>query len=115
MRRYWIFCTFFLCATFLMLPWVSANSTLRVNQAKTKASLFTDKIQIALAIGNVSSKSLNANIKLELLDTRNVVQADTESEENFSTGLHIVPFNLPLETEDEKDAENLALVSTALS
>jgi uncharacterized protein YfaS (alpha-2-macroglobulin family) len=96
MRRYWIFCAVCLCATFLVMPWVSASSALRVNSVKTKASLLTDKIEIALAIENASSKSISAQIKLELLDTKNAVRALSERQENIASGLHIAPFEMSL-------------------
>lgn len=107
MRRYWIFCAFFLSAIFLVLPWVSANSTLRVNQAKTKASLSDEQTKIALAIENASPRGINASIRLELLDTLNVVRALSERQENISSGLHIATFDIVLETEDKNDAEAL--------
>jgi hypothetical protein len=104
MRRYWIFCTICLCATFLIIPWVSANSTLRVNQTKTKALLFAGRTEITLAIENTSSKSINAHIRLELLDTRNAVRALSEGEENIASGLHIASMELSLKAFYENEA-----------
>lgn len=98
MNRSWLFCAFCLCAVLLTVQFVSANSALRVNPAKTRASLhnFNEKATIDLAIENVSSKSIKAHIKLELVDTNNVVRDMAESDQTLATGLHTVPFDLQL-------------------
>src|SRR5689334_15054711 len=103
MYRSWLFGAFCLCAVLLTVQFVSANSALRVNPAKTKASLhdFNEKTMVDLAIENVSSKSVQAHIRLELVDTSNVVRDTAESDETFATGLHTVPFNLQLKVAAE--------------
>ncbi|MBI3653390.1 MAG: carboxypeptidase regulatory-like domain-containing protein [Acidobacteria bacterium] len=96
MRRCWILFTFGVCAALLMVQLASADSALRINQAKTLATLNESSatIHIELAIDNSTANSVAAHIKMELLDTANGLRDVAEGDAVIAPGLHLAPFDL---------------------
>src|SRR5262245_8131967 len=98
MRRWWMLAVFCVCGVLFTVQFTSANSPLRVAPAKTTASFssFDEKATVDLAIENLSSRSVTARVKLELLDTNNGVRDYAEREEQVLPGVHLARFDLSL-------------------
>jgi uncharacterized protein YfaS (alpha-2-macroglobulin family) len=97
MRRYALVFIFFAIALLFTIQLTSADASLKVHLAQTKADVSEAKIHLTLAIDNASGRSLQTNIFVEILDPQNHVLVSAEKAELIKPALHRTDFALSLE------------------
>ncbi len=96
-RMAWVFLLLF---SLVALPWALSASgiSLKINEAETRASIQPENIEISLAVENVSGKTVNARIRLELVDPKDQTRAESERDVSLTPGANKVAASLSLST-----------------
>ena len=96
-RMAWVFLLLF---SLVALPWALSASgiSLKINEAETRVSIQTENIEVSLAVENVSGKTVNARIRLELVDPKDKARAESERDVSLNAGANKVAASLSLST-----------------
>jgi len=90
MSRKWLLFPFCLSVLFTLVPLSSASLTLRINESATRVLFEEQATRVLLSLENSLGRRVNAQIKLELIDTDGAVRATAESNEDIKPGVNTV-------------------------
>jgi A-macroglobulin complement component/alpha-2-macroglobulin family protein/carboxypeptidase family protein/MG2 domain-containing protein/macroglobulin-like protein/A-macroglobulin receptor len=79
----------------LVIQLTRAGGDLRVDESRTRFMLYRDREEVLLAIENTTGETRNVTVKLELLDTRDSVLAETTGTQSVAPGSQKLRLSLP--------------------
>lgn len=112
MSHRWLLSLLCLAVLFLSLVQLTgARGELRVNEAGSRIILEKAPAEVLLAVENPSTADVNANVELELLDTRNNSIAKTTQVQSIARGSQTLKLSLPysLSSPDELERNRVLL------
>src|SRR5215203_163312 len=104
-----LLCLSVLCLSLVQLT--RASGALRVNEHLAKIVFEKGRAEVSLTVENSTGESLNATLKLKLLDPRNQVRAQTAQLQLLNNGKQTFNVTLPVSFSDlnETERHNLLL------
>jgi hypothetical protein len=106
-RRYLYLSLGGLALSLFILPLCFGESTPRVNESKTTASLGEQSMLVSLAIENPNGSNFHAHISIQLIDPDGVVQSTAEQDEDLRSGSSKVHLTLPLPKKKPSDVASV--------
>src|ERR1051325_284468 len=101
-----------LCLSVLLLslvPLTHAGGEIKVDESRTKVLLQKEPIEVELAVQNSTGETLNANVQLELLDSSDGVNRNSNSTQQISPGNQTLKLALPFSFATLSSAEHREL------
>jgi len=97
MRRAW--CVLLLAfGTFLLIAEsLSANTALEVDEGATRLNFDGNKATVSLAVNNARTDSISAEVKIDIIDPRNVIVASSKTTAALEAGANVVRTELKVD------------------
>src|SRR5689334_15463849 len=104
MSRRWLLSLLCLAVLFGSLVQLArARGELRVNETNTSISFEKDPAEVYLAVENLSTVSVNANVQLELVNPSNITVAKTTQVQSIALGSQKLKLSLPFAFSSAKE------------
>ena len=97
MSRRWLLSLACLSVLFALLaPLTRARGELKVNEARTRFLLQKEPAEVLLAVENSTGETLNAKVRLEILDPRDWLVSRVDRVQSIGTGDQTLSFTVPV-------------------
>ncbi len=90
MRRAWCVLLLIFGALLPIAESLSANTALEVDERATRLNFDGDKATVSLAVNNAGTRSLSAQVKIDIIDPSNVIVASSQTTATLEAGANIV-------------------------